>query len=362
MTRAGRPDAPRDPWERFGWLMWSGWLLFLAFPLTAALAAEAAWTSRALTVLLVLAFAAAYVWEVLRLTRGAQADLPLAEPVLVLLLLAVIALATVPVIGYGALSFVPFLQSFGVFALPRPACWIYATIVLLVTAVGVLTLLGLDELTLVLILAGVTAAAVAGRLLSEYTEAYDSAVRGQDVAEERERVARDVHDVLGHSLTVLSIKAELAGRLLDVDPDRARAELDDITRLSREALGEVRATVGGLRAARLDDEVAAARRALTDRGIRADLPDDVRVADPRYRPVMGWVLREAVTNVVRHSGARRCAVHLEEQALVVHDDGCGLEGSAEGNGLRGLRERVEQAGGTFTLAHDGPGTRLEVRW
>src|SRR5690606_543184 len=126
--------------------------------------------------------------------------------------------------------------------------------------------------------------------------------------EERERVARDVHDVLGHSLTVVSVKAELAERLVDVDPARARAELVEIQSLTREALAEIRATVSGLRVARLGDELVAARTALTGAGIEADLPENPDVVDPRHRIVVAWVLREAVTNVVRHSGATRCTV------------------------------------------------------
>ena len=85
---------------------------------------------------------------------------------------------------------------------------------------------------------------------------------------ERERVARDVHDVLGHSLTALSIKAELAARLIDVDPARAKAELESIQATARQALAEVRATVGGLRAANLEAELAAAPRVLADAGHR----------------------------------------------------------------------------------------------
>lgn len=362
---AGTDDtAPQDPWERFGWLMWSGWLVFLGFPLAAALTADGPGWARAGGAGLVVAFAAVYVVEVLRLTRGHQARLPVPEPWLALAALVAVAAVSTTLIGPAALSFVPFVQSFAVFALPRPTCWWFAAGLVLATTATVVLVLGTEELTLVFILVGVTAAAVAGRLLAEGGEAHDTAVRGRDVAEERERVARDVHDVLGHSLTVLSIKAELASRLVDTDLDRARAELADISRLSREALGEVRATVGGLRAARLEDEVAAARTALAGRGIEADLPSDVRTADPRYRPVMGWVLREAVTNVVRHSRASRCVVRLEEAALTVHDDGCGIDlARGPGNGLRGLRERVEAAGGRFSVGPDAAGgTRLEVRW
>ncbi len=355
--------APRDPWERFGWLMWSGWVVFLVFPLVAALQADAGWPARLLAVALVVGFGAAYVLEVLRLTAERHWRFPVAEPAAVLGLLVVVAVATVPVIGASALSFVPFLQSFGVFGLRRPLCWWYAAVLLLATAVATWTLLGPDDLSLLFVLVGVSAAAVAGRLLGEHTQAYESAVRGQDVAQERERVARDVHDVLGHSLTVVSVKAELASRLVEADPARARAELADIQRLSREALAEVRSTVGGLRAARLSSELEHARRALEGAGITADLPDDERVADPRYRVVLGWVLREAVTNVVRHSGARRCRATLTQSALVVEDDGRGLSGSVEGDGLRGLRERVTTAGGRFaTGPADGGGTRVEVSW
>ena len=179
---------------------------------------------------------------------------------------------------------------------------------------------------------------------------------------ERERVARDVHDVLGHSLTVVSVKAQLAERLVDADPERAKAELVEIQALTRQALAEVRATVGGLRAARLDDEVAAAGRALAAAGVGARLPGDLDVLDPRRRTVAAWAVREAVTNVVRHSGATTCTVDLGPDGLVVTDDGCGPP-RVDGNGLRGLRERVAASGGALSVdGVPGGGTRLEVRW
>ncbi|ROR91067.1 sensor histidine kinase [Nocardioides aurantiacus] len=356
--------APRDPWERFGWLMWSGWVVFLVFPVVAALQADRGWAPRLLAVALVLGFAAAYVGEVLRLTSDRHWRRSVPEPVVVLVLLFALAAATVPTIGAAALSFVPFLQSFGVFGLPRPLCWIYAGALLAATALATVLWLGPEDLSLLFILVGVTAAAVAGRLLGEHGQAYESAVRGQDLATERERLARDVHDVLGHSLTVVIVKAELAARLVEADPARAREELADIQRLSREALGEIRATVGGLRAARLSTEIEHAREALLGAGMVPDLPTDERVLDPRYRVVLGWVLREAVTNVVRHSRADRCSAWLTESSLVVEDDGRGLGDTPEGNGLRGLRERVHGAGGHFTVGpgQDGRGTRLEASW
>ncbi len=193
-------------------------------------------------------------------------------------------------------------------------------------------------------------------------EDYERMSRDLAIVEERERVARDVHDVLGHSLTVVTVKAELAERLVDLDPERAKAELAEIQALSRQALAEIRATVGGLRVARLGDELASARTALAGAGIEAHVPDDPSAVDPRHRTVLAWVLREATTNVVRHSDADACWVELATNRLTVRDDGRGLGGRPEGNGIRGLRERVEAAGGRLSLetGPEGHGTVLEV--
>lgn len=170
------------------------------------------------------------------------------------------------------------------------------------------------------------------------------------VAEERLRVGRDVHDILGHSLTVITIKTQLASRLLDVDVEKARSELDDIERLARDALAGVRETVGGLRAVTLAGELANTRTALSANGIRADLPESVDVSALRGQ-VFGWVLREAVTNIVRHSGARACAVRVSPDRIEISDDGTGFTGSTDvaGAGLRGLAERVAGAGGSLQI-------------
>ncbi|MEC3916100.1 sensor histidine kinase [Nocardia sp. CDC160] len=178
------------------------------------------------------------------------------------------------------------------------------------------------------------------------------------IIEERNRVARDVHDILGHSLTVITVKTELAQRLLDIDPERARAELADIEKLARESLAGVRSTVGGLREVSLAGELANARTALSAAEIEAELPDSDELPI-RHGAVFGWVLREAITNVVRHSGARHCWVRLTPTSIEVSDDGVGMRGSPDpdgsaprtGSGLSGLRERVQATGGTLTLAN-----------
>lgn len=177
------------------------------------------------------------------------------------------------------------------------------------------------------------------------------------IVEERNRVARDVHDILGHSLTVITVKTELAQRLLDDDPSRARQELADVERLAREALAGVRDTVGGLGEVSLAGELANARTALRAAGIEAELPDPADLPE-RHGVAFGWVLREAVTNVVRHSGARHCRVRVGDRMIEITDDGRGVCGAVFGSGLSGLRERVRAAGGHLVVATPPAGGTL----
>jgi len=168
------------------------------------------------------------------------------------------------------------------------------------------------------------------------------------VQEERNRVARDLHDILGHSLTVITVKAELAGRLMDVDPERARAEVADLERLSRDALVDVRRAVEGYRELTLPGELARARAALQAAEIDADLPTSTDVVPGDLRELFAWGVREGVTNVIRHSAATRCTIRLTPDTVEVLDNGRGpsdaevLERS--GNGLRGLQERATALG------------------
>jgi two-component system, NarL family, sensor histidine kinase DesK len=176
------------------------------------------------------------------------------------------------------------------------------------------------------------------------------------VERERGRVARDIHDILGHSLTVVTVKAELAGRLVDVDPVRAKAEIAEVEALARGALADVRATVAGVRGVTISGEIAAARLALSAAGIEAELPGSTDAVPPERRELAGWVVREGVTNVVRHSEASRCRVTLGAHAVEVADDGVGpVASSASSTGLAGLRERVESVGGRMTVGRSDLG-------
>ncbi len=196
---------------------------------------------------------------------------------------------------------------------------------------------------------------VRGEQLAELTRRQQAELA---IVEERNRVARDVHDILGHSLTVITVKTELAQRLIDVDLTLAKAEMADVERLAREALAGVRDTVGGLREVSLRGELANARTALAAADIDAALPD--AVPDTRHSELFGWVLREAVTNVIRHSAARHCTVMVTDTSIDVVDDGRGLATVESGSGLSGLRERVRAAGGALTLSSSEGGVRVRA--
>ncbi|MGW2820538.1 sensor histidine kinase [Streptomyces sp. NPDC001443] len=189
--------------------------------------------------------------------------------------------------------------------------------------------------------------------------------------EERLRLARDLHDLLGHSLSLITLKSELAGRMLPGHPDKAAQQIADIEQVSRQALVDVREAVTGYRRARLADELAGAQVALTAAGVTAGLPPapDLDGFPEEGEAALAWALREAVTNVVRHSGARRCTVELLHRQtldgpvleLSVEDDGRGGSGTAPGNGLTGLTERLEKAGGTLEAGPLKRGFRLVAR-
>jgi two-component system sensor histidine kinase DesK len=189
--------------------------------------------------------------------------------------------------------------------------------------------------------------------------------------EERLRLARDLHDLLGHSLSLITLKSELAGRMLPDHPDKAAQQVADIEQVSRQALVDVREAVTGYRRPRLAGELAGVQVALAAAGVTADLPAEPDLADipEDSESALAWALREAVTNVVRHSGARRCAVELVRRQtlngpvleLSVEDDGTGGSGKGPGNGLTGITERLEKVGGELEAARLKHGFRLVAR-
>jgi two-component system, NarL family, sensor histidine kinase DesK len=177
---------------------------------------------------------------------------------------------------------------------------------------------------------------------------------------ERSRIARDLHDLLGHSLTAITVKSGLARRLAATGSDRTVEEITEVEQLSRQALADVRAAVSGFREVTLAGELARGRELLWAAGITADLPSTTEVVDRAHQELFGWVVREGLTNVVRHARASRCTVTVSAAAVEVRDDGIGGPPSW-GNGLSGLRERVTAAGGVVVAEPLGPkGWRLSV--
>lgn len=177
---------------------------------------------------------------------------------------------------------------------------------------------------------------------------------------ERTRISRDLHDLLGHSLTAITMKAQLARRLAGADAAAVARELDEVEALSRQALTDVRAAVSSYREVTLAGELAQARELLRASGIAAELPTATEVTDPRYDELLAWTVREAVTNVVRHAKATFCRVELGRSWVEITDDGTGTASPA-GNGLLGLQERVLAAGGRIQAGPAEPkGWRLRV--
>lgn len=179
---------------------------------------------------------------------------------------------------------------------------------------------------------------------------------------ERERIARDLHDTLGHTLTLIAIKSELAARLAEREPLRSSDEIAEVARIARETLQELRATVSGYRDTGLVAEIEHARSLLENAGLTVDTDVAQLRIEPRKETVLALALREAVTNVVRHAQAKHVRLRLRDDTgayrLEILDDGIG-GAACDGNGLAGMRERVAAYGGS--VSRDGAdGTRLAV--
>lgn len=182
---------------------------------------------------------------------------------------------------------------------------------------------------------------------------------------ERERIGRDLHDLLGHTLSVIALKSELAGRLLERDPAAARTQIAEVEGVARQALAQVREAVVGIRAAGLQAELAAARLALLSADVRLDQRLAPVALAPAAESALAMAVREATTNVLRHAGASRVDVELSvvdgEVRLAISDDGRGGV-TRPGNGLAGMRERLADVGGGLEVdSPPGGGTRLLVR-
>ncbi len=186
-------------------------------------------------------------------------------------------------------------------------------------------------------------------------------VRALATTAERERISRDLHDLLGHTLTLVAVKAELAAKLVSRDAEAAEREMQSVAATAREALSEVRIAVVGMKGASLAFELDKARHALTVANVKAEISALTTDGHPGQEAVLAMALREGVTNVIRHAGATRCEIRLEPSAtdlvLSIVDDGAGGR-VVEGSGLKGMRARLAAIGGALDIKSDKNGTRL----
>lgn len=364
-----RPENRR---QRTVKLLWTSlWLFYLSAPVIDLIRGGHSPGARLLGGLGLAAFVAWYLVLVLRTTR----QMPVRRVLLSLSVLAAQAMVLSLTLGREWLVLFVYVAISSGAALPGEiARWTVpgATALLAVTAMAVPD--GDQYLAGLLIPALMGGFAMIGvramiRTTMELRQAR-ATVAQLAANEERLRMARDLHDLLGHSLSLITLKSELAGRMLPDRPEAAAQQVADIEQVSRQALVDVREAVNGYRRPTLPGELAGARTALVAAGVQADLPVEwTRELPEEVESALAWSLREAVTNVVRHSGARRCVVTLDiRQTLAgpvaelgVSDDGSGGPAAA-GNGLTGLTERLEAVGGSLTAGPTGKtGFRLLAR-
>jgi two-component system, NarL family, sensor histidine kinase DesK len=347
-------------WIKLGRLFMVAWLGFFIYPLGAFLTDRFSTEMRIYGLLLLLALALIWAWFWTRICAGPDRRFVVPALIAVTLILTVFTLRTPP--RYGSLFLYAVIMGGAAFPWRRGLA---AVVILSVLATAIELARG-ESVTnstgqlLNDLLVGI--AAVAGRLLVEANQQLSQAreqIARLAVGEERLRFARDLHDLLGHSLSVIALKSELAGRLIKTTPGLAAHEIEDIEKVARDALREVREAVTGYRQPTLAAELAGAKEALTAAGIDYHVDQDHVPLPPAVEAVLAWTVREGVTNVMRHSQATRCSVRIiskDGQATVeVIDDGRGGTPEA-GSGLRGLGERVREWGGTLTaepLPHEG---------
>lgn len=366
-----RGRGPLDHRPRpFRWVAMAIWLAFIVFPVVDAATSQATGVRYALGIAGAIAFATGYGVLVVLLFRPERST---TRVVLAGLLLA-LAVALVVLDRPGWAYLFTYVAACSGAALPF---WWRFPSVLACTAVAVGCILvaggsdpggnaiGYGSSTVGVGLLMVLLTDLRERNM-ELTQARAELARVA-VAHERERFARDLHDLLGHSLSVIAIKAELAGRLLHERVDDAASEVADVEQVARQALREVRQAVSGYRRPTLDDELEGARMALAAAGIEAEIERAAADLDPDVEALLAWTVREGATNVIRHSRARRCRVTVSSglagAIAEVVDDGAAAEPDVQaggGHGIAGLTERAERVHARIEAGRMDPGVGFRL--
>ena len=353
------------------WVLWLGWIIWLPFLVPETIAFVRARPPAALlavTLLLLASFVGAYVGAAWRsageLTRTAGED---REASRMRWLAATLLLALSMAVGFlsGSLNseiFSPFIYTSAFIAGAfRPVRAVQANAVVLLAALATGWILRVPDLGQILfiicVVSFVTISWAHAVRTTHLLRAAQAEISQLAVASERLRIARDLHDLLGHRLSLVAIKSELARRLVATAPDRASREIADVEQAARSMLQDVREAVSRYRAPGLAGELRAAEEILSASGITLVREGDDGVPgalSPRLNETAAWALREGVTNVVRHSRARTCTIRMrmEEQDIVLDilDDGSPPPGNAPagfhtGHGITGLKERMQEIGG-----------------
>lgn len=374
MGISGSPEVTARPTGivRYTWLLWVLWLSFLIYPLNALFHAHPSALRLALVLPVAAIFAGIYAWNVWRNLRRVTSGLPANPPWLALGVMIAIGLTLTLADRRDWIELFIFIGvSMGPSVPAALAVRIVGAGVPVVVALGLATGAGIGPSAQIALQFAVSGFAV---IIVVRTIALERELRTAReeiarlaVSEERLRFARDLHDLLGHSLSAITLKSELAGRLARAQPERATAEMRDVERVAREALREVREVVGGYRQPTLAAELSGARALLAAAGIVTDVETTERPLPAAIDAALAWTVREGATNIVRHSHAQHCWIRIRATPTVasgeVIDDGAADDTPAgqDGNGIAGLSERIAARGGVLTAGRDERGGfRLRV--
>ena len=364
-------ELQRGRWSRVGWLFAAIWLVYLAQP-ASRLWSDHNLARRYLGLADLIAFAAVFIVtfaaaRFLRDYRNRRVSRRIGLAVVITQAALVPGYVT---LGRSAGGLLIYVAVMAVFLLPTRVGW-SAVAVCVAASLIVPWVHGwmVNGSMAFQILVSALAAWGVGQVIQRNAQlvAARNEITRLALADQRHQFARDLHDILGHSLTVVAVKAELAGRLASLDPQRAETEIADVERIARQALADVRSAAAGYREITLAGELASAHTALAAAGIEADLPDCGAGQIPRpQQELFGWAVREGVTNVVRHSGARHCRIRsaparsrsatMAAGRLPCEDvRGGRLRVGGSGHGLAGLRERAAGADATLSVGRSATG-------
>lgn len=366
------------------WLVWIVWLPFLIPLIIELFAAHISLLDLAVSLAGVALFIAIFLWATLRRARQLTGFLPppgQVEVWLPLVMLTVLSIVLTLINGKDWLALLYFVSGYagGRFSILRLLMILVAFLLLLV-GLGLFLQAGwpaIEQGAFMICIIGIISIGITGAVRTSWElHAAREEIARLAVMAERSRIARDLHDLLGHNLSLITLKSELAGRLVGIAPERAAVEIKDIEQVARTTLQEVREAVASYRQPTLENELHSAQEILAAAGIAYHYAGDEGSAEMLPTPieaVLAWTVREGVTNIIRHSRAQQCTIRMvrnkrEVQVEIINDgaasaalSGDQSPGGSRGNGLRGLAERVAGLGGQFDAGPHADGEfRLAV--